>query len=41
VLGLPIQTRPAVLVVFLLSLAGGFLILFLLQFLIGSLTFWM
>lgn len=40
VLGLPLQTDPGVLAAFLLSLAAGYAILFLVQFLIGSLTFW-
>lgn len=39
-LGLPIQRDPRVLAVFLTSALAGFVILFLIQFLIGTLTFW-
>ncbi|MEO1085638.1 MAG: ABC-2 family transporter protein, partial [Acidobacteriota bacterium] len=39
-LKLPIQTDPGVLALFALSVAAGFTILFTIQFLIGSLTFW-
>lgn len=40
VLGLPLQRAPGVLAAFLLSLPAAFGLLFLIQFLIGSLTFW-
>lgn len=39
-LGLPLQTDPLLLAAFLGSVLAGFTILFLIQFLIGSLTFW-
>jgi ABC-2 type transport system permease protein len=39
-LGLPVQHDPGVLAAFLLSVPQAFGLLFLLQFLIGSLTFW-
>jgi ABC-2 type transport system permease protein len=39
-LGLPLQHDPGVLAAFLVSVPAAFGLLFLLQFLIGSLTFW-
>lgn len=39
-LGLPLQTDPLLLAVFFVSVLSGFAILFLIQFIIGSLTFW-
>ncbi len=39
-LGLPIQHDPRLLAVFFSSVLAGFVILFLVQFLIGTLTFW-
>jgi ABC-2 type transport system permease protein len=39
-LGLPVQRDPRLLVVFFASALAGFVILFLIQFIIGSLTFW-
>ncbi len=41
VLNLPLQTDPAVLLCFFGSVAMGFLILYLVQLIIGTLTFWM
>jgi ABC-2 type transport system permease protein len=38
---LPLQSDPGVLAAFVLSVAGGYGILFLIQFAIGTLTFWM
>jgi ABC-2 type transport system permease protein len=40
VLGLPVGRDPRLLAVFFSSVLAGFTILFLIQFLIGSLTFW-
>lgn len=40
-LGVPVATDPAVLALFAASAAAGYVILFFVQFLIGSLTFWM
>ena len=40
-MGLPVQTDPLTLTAFASSVLGAFLILFLIQFIIGSLTFWM
>lgn len=39
-LGLPVQRDPRLLAAFFVSVLAGFAILFLIQFIIGSLTFW-